>query len=298
MLQTDKDYKIISTLDEELGMRELRAKVNGKAGIKAEYAPNRFSIHRELCYHAKSVEVVRKYLDSGVLSEYVFEYFEKGDRCWAGEDYRRYHVLVACVMTLGCTLPERMREKMDKMQNPAYIKVVKEKQSGWALKPLANIQLKKALAEYEDGKPYDFGNTTMLEASMTRMFPGKATTKEIGHRKLIEITQKNGKVIPQIVGPPADDEIGLKHLYPNHVCATCGASEKKDGGELLACGRCQDRKYCSKECQKRHWKMHKIICMRPADQMAKFMQSIEPIGFGGGEDLKDMMGDSKVAFMS
>lgn len=280
MLQAFKDYEIICALDEELGMRELRAKVNDKAGIKAKYAPNRFSIHRELCYHAKSVEVVRKYLDSGVLSEYVFEYFKKGDRCWTGEDYRRYHVLVACAMTLGCILPESIREEMDGMQNPAYVKIIRREQPEWALKPLANNQLKKALAEYEDGEPYDFGNKTMLEVSMGRMFHGTTTVKDVGGHKIIEITQKNGEVIPQITGPPDDEELCLDTVYPNHLCATCGASEKRDGGgELLACARCHDRKYCRKECQKRHWKMHKIICSRPADQMAKFMESIVPIEF-------------------
>ena len=306
--------RIVRTIDEALGLRELRAKVNGKAGIKAKYPPNRFSIQAELCYHPKSIEVVRKYLDSGVLSDYIAQHLENGNRCWTGEDYRRYTVLIACAMTLGCNIPDRVRETMEKMQRPVYLKNLKQKYPQWALKPLANIQLKEALEDYVDGEPYDFGNTTMLEASINRMFPGTTTVRDIGHSKMVEIKQKSGNIIPHIVGPPDDEEIGLKPIYPNHLCATCGSSEMKEGeGALLVCSRCHDRKYCSKECQKRHWKMHKVICTKPADQMANFMQSIEPLNFGdddsdddGGNDSDDdsddaadsAAGDSPVMFMS
>jgi hypothetical protein len=298
MLQAGVDYEIVRTIDEALGLRELRAKVNGRASITAKYPPNRFSIQAELCYNSNSIEVMRKYLDSGVLSDYAFEYFEKGDRCWAGEDYRRYVVLIACAMTLGCHLPDRFRETMGTMQHPAYLKLIKQQSPQWALKPLANVQLKEALANYVDGEPYDFGNTTMLEASISSMFPGTTTVRDIDHRKVVEIKQKSGKVIPYCVGPPSDDEVGLRSVYPNHLCATCGATKKDGKGELLVCGRCRDRKYCSKECQKRHWKMHKVICTKPADQMEKFMQSIQPLDFGGGEASKDAFGDSEVVFMS
>ena len=295
MLQAGVDLDIIHSIDEELGLRELRAKVIDKARVKDEDVSSRFSIQRDTCYHPKSVEVMRKYLDSGVLSEYVFNYFEKGDRCWTGEDYRRYCVLVACAMTLGCAISDRVRETMKKMMQPAYLKNVDPK---WALKPLAKIQLNKALAEHKDGVPYDFGNTTQLEASVTRMLPGTTTIRDVGPFKLVEVTLKNGKVIPNVMGSPTDEEAGLTPIHTNHLCASCGASETKDGGgELLACGRCHDRKYCSKECQKRHWKMHKIICTRPADQMAKFMQSIEPLDFGGKEEMLEIMGGKKPLFM-
>ena len=31
-------------------------------------------------------------------------------------------------------------------------------------------------------------------------------------------------------------------------------------GRLFKCSRCKDVYYCSKECQKKDWKLHKIIC--------------------------------------
>lgn len=298
MLQGGKDYDIVKIIDEELGLRELRAKVNGAAGITEDDPPNRFSVFAELCYHPKSIEVMRKYLDSGILAQYLYEEYEKKDRCWSGYDYRRYHTLVACAMTLGCKIPEHVLEKMHGMQNPAYVQAVRQKNSKYALPRLANTQLKEALAQYKAGEPYDFGNTTMLEASMANMIRGTTTIKNVGQYKVVEVKQKNGNVIPQMIGPPDDEEMGLKPIYPNHLCAACGADDKDDGKELSCCARCKDRKYCSKECQKAHWKMHKVICTKPADQMAAFMESIKPIYFGGSEGAEAAMGDIPVVFMS
>jgi hypothetical protein len=43
-------------------------------------------------------------------------------------------------------------------------------------------------------------------------------------------------------------------------CAQCGAMKKKNEGRYPACGRCRMVNYCSKECQRAHWKMHKPFC--------------------------------------
>ena len=50
-----------------------------------------------------------------------------------------------------------------------------------------------------------------------------------------------------------------KYSKPNQ-CAGCGVEERKGGGELLQCAKCKKRKYCSAECQKAHWKYHKLLC--------------------------------------
>jgi hypothetical protein len=41
-------------------------------------------------------------------------------------------------------------------------------------------------------------------------------------------------------------------------CAQCQKSSTDQ--KLLKCSRCQNCYYCSKECQKIHWKLHKQIC--------------------------------------
>lgn len=41
-------------------------------------------------------------------------------------------------------------------------------------------------------------------------------------------------------------------------CSNCGTKEKK----LMRCERCRTARYCSKECQKKHWKVHKKRCKK------------------------------------
>ena len=44
-------------------------------------------------------------------------------------------------------------------------------------------------------------------------------------------------------------------------CASCHASE--DETKLMKCARCQMKWYCSRECQKAHWKKgHKLYCVQ------------------------------------
>ena len=49
------------------------------------------------------------------------------------------------------------------------------------------------------------------------------------------------------------------------VCGNCGRAKRADvisEGELLVCSRCRRMKYCSKDCQKAHWKSHKGSCVQ------------------------------------
>ena len=40
-------------------------------------------------------------------------------------------------------------------------------------------------------------------------------------------------------------------------CAKCGAI-----GEMFRCSRCRKAMYCSKDCQRNHWKIHKPTCSK------------------------------------
>lgn len=44
------------------------------------------------------------------------------------------------------------------------------------------------------------------------------------------------------------------------ICLTCKARGGVENGQLLICTRCRKATYCSKSCQKKDWKQHKIIC--------------------------------------
>lgn len=43
-------------------------------------------------------------------------------------------------------------------------------------------------------------------------------------------------------------------------CLICGRRKKPDGGFLMRCGGCHQAEYCSAQCQRKDWTMHKRIC--------------------------------------
>ncbi|KAK3703548.1 hypothetical protein LTR37_014395 [Vermiconidia calcicola] len=47
---------------------------------------------------------------------------------------------------------------------------------------------------------------------------------------------------------------------PFNACGGCGASTRSDGRPLDRCAKCKIQLYCSRDCQKSHWKSHKIFC--------------------------------------
>jgi hypothetical protein len=51
-----------------------------------------------------------------------------------------------------------------------------------------------------------------------------------------------------------------KKLVELPPACVCGATQKQGGGSLLQCARCKTQQYCSAECQKGHWKVHKLLC--------------------------------------
>lgn len=52
------------------------------------------------------------------------------------------------------------------------------------------------------------------------------------------------------------DAVGVTAARAGHRCGSCG----KMGG--LTCGRCKRARYCSKECQRADWKVHKKDCQK------------------------------------
>ena len=51
----------------------------------------------------------------------------------------------------------------------------------------------------------------------------------------------------------------VRHAIKNIKCSSCEAYGGKDG-KLMKCSGCQKAFYCSTECQKSHWKKHKLQC--------------------------------------
>lgn len=44
------------------------------------------------------------------------------------------------------------------------------------------------------------------------------------------------------------------------ACSECNKREAFDGEEFMGCAGCEATVYCSRECQKAHWKKHKAFC--------------------------------------
>jgi hypothetical protein len=61
----------------------------------------------------------------------------------------------------------------------------------------------------------------------------------------------------------------IKELREKHnnleVCGACGVDSGAGAGNLLVCGKCKNRKFCSVKCQKNAWKTHKKLC-EPAEE--------------------------------
>ena len=74
-----------------------------------------------------------------------------------------------------------------------------------------------------------------------------------------------GKVFA--VKPENVGKVGGAAVTPFTACSACGKSKGKgegEGGALLQCSRCKDACYCSVECQRADWKVHKKGCKEAA----------------------------------
>ncbi|KAL7525712.1 hypothetical protein ACHAXR_002042 [Thalassiosira sp. AJA248-18] len=51
------------------------------------------------------------------------------------------------------------------------------------------------------------------------------------------------------------------------VCANCGKTSEDEGVNPKNCSSCFLVKYCGRECQKKHWTQHKLVCRRRAAEL-------------------------------
>jgi hypothetical protein len=56
---------------------------------------------------------------------------------------------------------------------------------------------------------------------------------------------------------------------PTNKCASCNAPETDPEKPLKPCAKCQTVRYCSRDCQKKDWKLHKKICASAAQIYAQ-----------------------------
>lgn len=208
--------------------------------------------------HCTDVEAVRKRLDSGILYKMLAKAQAKLRPSYSGEydaDGYKFILLGACGMSLGCELPDSTLALMRKhYQNVGLMRDAKK-------------QMEKALDEetgYKIGIPWDFGSLGRKEmhesgqfaAEEDRIYPGMINVEEPGSRAVKSPAETMRKFQEQLAMLNICEE--MKHM--GHVCGECGAENGKNGGQLLQCAKCKKRKYCSTECQTKHWKHHKLMC--------------------------------------
>lgn len=260
--QNDQDLDIVSELTDEAGLYKLEEeaqKAYEAAGHGQEndqsFDPNRpfYSL-----YSPSDPEFVRKHLESGIL----IQLFEKYEAKLFTDDLELFRhpgniliLLAACAMQLGCTIPDKHHKILQKIYMCAELAAEGVE------------QMKAALigpTRFQNGQPYRFNSPGLVETANLQ----PATPNAIGVCGLN--VHGPGTLFFR---PPKGSKMGLmeakadfkKQQCGEDVCGGCGAKETPDGNQLLSCGACKTRKYCSKECQKKQWKVHKGDCaeLRP-----------------------------------
>ncbi|KAN0098384.1 hypothetical protein V8E51_014047 [Hyaloscypha variabilis] len=56
---------------------------------------------------------------------------------------------------------------------------------------------------------------------------------------------------------------------PTTKCANCSTPEIDPEKPLKPCAKCQTVRYCSRDCQKKDWKLHKKVCATAAQIYAQ-----------------------------
>jgi hypothetical protein len=64
-------------------------------------------------------------------------------------------------------------------------------------------------------------------------------------------------------------EASSSSATPTKKCASCGTPESDPEKPLKPCSKCQTVRYCSRDCQKKDWKVHKKTCASAAQIYAQ-----------------------------
>ncbi|KAI4644745.1 uncharacterized protein J4E78_009564 [Alternaria triticimaculans] len=262
LFQSDHDFEIVEALDTEAGLFPLMeaAQARARAQGKSEEEAGRccaYSTYAPYCSHPK---LIRNHLDSGILVDMIATkeakmlagpvgLKEKWFGNWGPDPTYVYVLLGACAMTLGCKLPA------------AYITMLKKVYTEGGLMPAAQGQMKKALFGpngYKNGVPYDFKSKSITEEANAR--PSEPANG-MGFQ-MMNVPGPGGLFSTGMTD--SSTSLVVKELREQFnkpdLCGGCGVKARAGGDALLSCAKCKNRKYCSTECQKKHWKVHKKVC--------------------------------------
>jgi hypothetical protein len=175
-------------------------------------------------------------------------------------------LLGACAMSLGCKLRPRIRQLLKKH----FPRV--------ELPPEADEQIEMALIGpklYKSGEPYHFDSPGLIETMMSASKDKNRKPNAMGGFGMnVPVGGLFGVPKRQSARKPEDVKLVGKGAYGADRCAGCGDKAGEAGSALRACGGCKTTMYCGKECRKQHWKLHKDVCVKKADEQ-------EVVGKGG-----------------
>jgi hypothetical protein len=262
LFQSDHDFDLVSGLNHKAGLTTLERQAQTTALAAGKEGQDVDCIYYTIYGGSCSDPVwIRQHRDSGVLNTLIAEKETKMITTPTTDQELEFHIrdpcyvyvlLGACAMTLGCQLPD------------LYIAMLKKVYTEGGLRPDAPKQMEKALFGpdgYTNGTPYDLESKDLLQIANSMNHKegsaaqphGRVWHERHGSRGIFN-TDMGSSFTSKIIG-----ELRWKHNSPD-TCASCNAKSGPDGKSLLMCSKCKDRKYCSKECQMVHWKVHKKLC--------------------------------------
>ncbi|RMZ70575.1 MYND finger [Pyrenophora seminiperda CCB06] len=218
-----------------------------------------YSIYRPVC---SDPELVRKLLDDGLLVGLIAEKEAKMLGALTGSEEEKfehlmedpcyvYVLLGACAMTLGCRLPD------------AYVAMLKKVYTEGGLMPDAQKQMRGALFGpdgYVNGVPYDFESKSLIESANSKP-AAKSSSNGAGFEPM-NVMSPGGMFNTGMTDSSTSTIIKELRDQRNNpdACGNCGAKHNSEGQALLTCSKCKKRDYCSVQCQKKAWKVHKKVC--------------------------------------
>ncbi|KAK5137244.1 hypothetical protein LTR08_000214 [Meristemomyces frigidus] len=272
LFENENDLEVIRYLDREMGVNDLEHKANTATATGREKGTNdgvaalRYSVYAPSCSNKDAAEAVKKHLDAGALklmcTKMVACYFNP----LKPSDYTCHGhlaiILGACAMTLGCKLDGIPGYKMFFGSYSSFLGGIYEPAP---LMDKAKGQMHKALYEVMIARVAAGITTPLHKEKFAGNGQGMMGGLPIGYKSARDSAKAPlvGMAM-SMVGPCDKEDMG----YGGHAgCAGqgCGRGQVVNGGGLLQCGKCGEVKYCSRECQKKDWRRHKVCCRTPED---------------------------------